>query len=204
MFGFVFVLLVFAVLGVLALKSYRRLPDGQRAVRIRLGRPVGSAGPGGAVIVLAFIDQLQFIPSGDAAFRAKGRALIPGDIEIAPSCEGRFTIADPMAAYQSLPDLAAGVVPPVSQLEKYVSGALAAVFPQLFVTGDPQILAGDSARLGRVWSDAANQHMHSMGLAITACSVDDLGLPPGLSAEWQLRAYQQAANMESESSAPTA
>jgi regulator of protease activity HflC (stomatin/prohibitin superfamily) len=191
MFGFVFALLVFAVLGVLALKSYRRLPDGQRAVRIRLGRPIGSAGPGGAVIVLPFVDLLQFVPGGDAAFRGKGRARLPGEIEISPACEGRFTIANPVAAYQSLPDFAAGAVPPIAQLEKYAIGALAAVFPQLFEGDDPQSLAGDSTRLSRAWQAAANQHLQPMGLEITALAVGDLGLPPDLSAEWQLRAYQQ-------------
>jgi regulator of protease activity HflC (stomatin/prohibitin superfamily) len=191
MFGFVFVLLVFGVFGVLAFKSYRRLPDGQRAVRIRLGRPVGSAGPGGSVIVLPFIDQLQFISGGDAAFRGKGRARIPGDIEIAPACEGSFTIANPVAAYQSLPDFAAGGMPPVAQLQKYATGALAAVFPQLFEGDDPQSLAEDAVRLTRAWQAAANQQLQPMGLAITELTVTDLGLPPDLSAEWQLRAYQQ-------------
>lgn len=204
MFGFVFALLIVAVLGILALKSYRRLPEGQRAVRIRLGRPIGSAGPGGAVIVLPFVDQLQLIPGGDAGFRGKGRTRLPGDIDIAPACEGRFTIANPVAAYKHLPDFAAGVMPPIAQLEKYATGALAAVFPQLFEGDDPQSLAGDSARLSRTWQAAANRQLQPMGLEITALAVGDLGLPPDLSAEWQLRAYQQAAGVQGDGTLPPA
>jgi regulator of protease activity HflC (stomatin/prohibitin superfamily) len=161
--------IVVALLAVLAGASVRVLRDYERAVVFRLGRLVGSKGPG-LVLLIPLIDRMVRTDLRTVAFDIPPQDLITRDnVPAKVNAVTYFRVVDPVRS--------------VVEVERYraaTSQIAQTTLRSVLGKADLDHLLGDRERLNEHLQQIIDEQTDPWGIKVTTVEIKDVGIPSGM------------------------